>query len=759
MRLIQQLVRAHSGAVLLSFALAAIIGGAIASGVHIDNSVEHLMMAGDPARGLDEIAKEEFGNDEILFVAFDLGSPYTTDDIRKLAVITEAVAVLDGVKRVRSLANTEDVRGHDGSLDASALIKLDTLDAEFEAIRSRARNHPLYESLLVSTEGSVLGMLVYADSEHSNNHALHFLTRMVVEVVDSMAAPWPVYYAGYPITALEANRIVKRDLAVLTPAALVAVALIVYFFTRRLFPIALLVLVIGWVEMAGHCWLAVSGTPLNVVVSALPTMLMATSAAYVIYAVSLLAHLPEDSEDKGAALVAMLFRPVMLSGLSTGIGFLSLRLIDVEAIGYLGTAMSVGIGAAAIATLLLIPALVERYGLSIADRHVRLLEGVSMIGVRMATRPWLVVGATMALLVVAVPGAMRLAVHTDTLQYFAPENRVRAGAEFFEDKLASGFLLNVVLRGDEPSRAMDPELLGFAETLRERVLHNGNVHRTVSMLDYFYLMDSALRPGDRPRPVPDSREAAAQYLLLYEAGGDPEDYARYINFDRSALSMIVSISGGSRVYLDAAEDIDRFAAANAPGDIEVDTLGTTFLYSRAMDGLTRGMLRGLAVASVLIGLVMLVGLRSARLAALAAIPNLAPIVICGGALGYLDVHLSMGTSLVGCIALGLAVDDTAHVIGHLDEGKSLEEIYALVGPALVITTAALGVGFAALMLSEFESVVALGAAVTATLSVALVADLILLPSLLVLVGYRRHDVAKERGGHLRAVPARRRLAA
>jgi hypothetical protein len=233
--------------------------------------------------------------------------------------------------------------------------------------------------------------------------------------------------------------------------------------------------------------------------------------------------------------------------------------------------------------------------------------------------------------------------------------------------------------------------------------------------------------------------AAAQYLLLYESSGDPEDYDRYINFDRSALSLIVSAHGGSSVYMDVARQVEAFAAKEAPDGLAVHSLGSMYLYSKAMDNLTRGMILGLGVAVILVGAVMMVGLRSVPLALMAAIPNLTPLVLCAGALGWMGVPLSMSTSVVGCLALGLAVDDTAHVMGHLKRSESLETVYRGVGPAVLLTTLALGIGFSALTLSEFQTVRALGIATTATLVVALAADVLLLPSLLVLLGYARTE--------------------
>ncbi|TFH30801.1 MAG: hypothetical protein E4H00_04535, partial [Myxococcales bacterium] len=450
-----------------------------------------------------------------------------------------------------------------------------------------------------------------------------------------------------------------------------------------------------------------------------------------------------DEPEPGVALVRLLTRPVLLSSLSTAVGFFSLRLIHVRAIGDFGVVLSVGIAAAALGTLLLMPALIQRYRWVLIERHIPWVDRAAQWGVVLANRPARAIAFTAIAVALVVPGVLRLRVHTDTIQYFGDDNVVRRGAEFFADNLTSGFLLNVVVRAEEPGGALDPHVIELTGKVAHELERSEHVDRTVSMLDYFYLMDAALRPGEIPRANPGSRDAAAQYMLLYESSGDPDDYSRYVNFDRSALAMLVSVHGGSRAYLDLAEDLQEIDSA-APDGVSVQTLGSTFLYSRAMDGLTRGMVTGVAAAAFFIGAMMLLGLRSVSLGVVAAIPNLVPIVLCGGVLGWLDMPLSMGTSLVGCIALGLAVDDTAHVLGHLDRSRSLESVYRMVGPALVMTTLALMVGFSALMLSEFQSVVALGAATAATMGVALLCDLWLLPSLLALLGYRVHEADEDR---------------
>lgn len=738
---LQHLVRERTNTILLAFVVLSMLFAALATRVEIDGSVDRLMLRSDPARALDARAKVDFGNDEIIMVGFELPAPYAADDLRKLQAISDRISELDHVRRVKDLASTEDVVGVGDVLDAGPLIDFDRLDDDLDRVRTRVEGHPLYDGLLVSDDGRALGMMVYADSVESNDESTNALTAEVMSIAREMAPPWETHFAGYPVTAYEVNRIVKRDLALLTPLSLLAIFSIVFLYTRSGAAVAIGLALIVWVELAALAWLGATGTPINVLISTLPTILIATAGTYLVYALGLLAKLG-NLDHPGVTLVRLLSKPVMLSSVSTAIGFGSLRAIGMQSAGELGMALSAGIVAAALGSLLLLPALIHRFGITLTPREPTWMRTLPQIGVRASRRPWAVLAGTAVVLAIAVPGLARLELHTDTLQYFAPDNPIRTGADFFQEELSSGFLLNVVLRSEEGGRAIDPDTLAFAKDLRSRIESIPQVDRTISMLDYFQLMDAAMRPEAEPNANPGSRAIASQYLLLYESSGDPDDYERYLTFDRSALSLIVSIHGGSSVYLETAEMIAATAAAGAPVDVRVDTLGTTFLYSKAMEDLTRGMLKGLAVAAGLIFLVLVAGLGSLKLGVLATIPNLLPIVVCGGLFGWLGVPISMSTSLMGCIALGLAVDDTSHVVGHVSPHDSLERLYGLVGGPIVLTTLALCSGYAVLLASEFATVEVLGTSVIATLVLALVADLVVLPSLLALAGYPRTETEK-----------------
>ncbi len=257
------------------------------------------------------------------------------------------------------------------------------------------------------------------------------------------------------------------------------------------------------------------------------------------------------------------------------------------------------------------------------------------------------------------------------------------------------------------------------------------VTRSLSLLDYFALMDDVLDP-ERERSYFSDEALAMQYMVLYENAGDPDDLRHYIDFDRSALNLVLRVNSRSSSEILALRD--RLLDVTPPAGVDTEVLGTWLLFPKAMDAIAHGMVRGLLVAVAAIFVAMLLVLRSARLAALAMIPNTLPILVCLGILGWLGVPLSFATAIVGCVALGLAVDDTAHVLGHLAPGRSLEEVFHRVGRALLVTTASLGTGFLALGFSGFLPLVHFGLATTLSLLVAFAADVLLLPSLLCLAG-------------------------
>lgn len=742
-RRLQNLVRDRSGSILLMFAVLAVAAGVPASRVQVDTALEHLMMRDDPERQRNREIKEEFSNDEILVVAFDLGRPYEEHDLRRLHDFSLRVAAIEGVDEVLDLTTIEDVRGDGESIDGSALIDFASLSEEMGAIRARVDHHRLYDRNLVSRDAEVLALLVVLELPQPGEQLNFKVTEALFALLAEAGPDWPTYVSGYPYSEHDSYRLLTRDLTRLSSLALLVVLGFVFAITRRVSAVVLTLALVAWTQVASAAWFGATGTPFTVVTAILPTVLLATTCAYAVYLFGLLGRVSDEPEP-GPALVALIAKPTLLAASSTIVGFLALRTMPVDVLGHLGTGLAVGIAAAAVGSVLGLPAAIHRFDLRLPARRFPRLSQLGQLGCRLAKRPLLTLGVAAVVSVLAVGGISRIRIDSDPLSYWRPESTHRQSAEFVRTRLAGTLPINVVVHGNGAGGALEPEVLGFVDALIERIERSPHVDRTVSFLDYLHLMDAAMRPDEPPRTVLPSRALAAQYMVLYEMGGNPQDYRHYIDHDRSSLNVFLRLNNrSSSVALGLRDEIAAFARTHAPDRVDVEVLGTWLLFPKAMDGITRGMVKGLALAVVCIGAIMLAALRDARLALIATVPNLLPIAICGGMLGWLDVPLSFATSVVGCVALGLAVDDTAHVLGHLGANKSLRSIYRTVGPALILTTVALGSGFAILALSEFLPVAHLGVATSVTLIVALLCDVLLLPSLLVLAGYEAREPSVE----------------
>jgi uncharacterized protein len=734
-KLLQRLTADHGILVLVTFAVVAALGSVAGMRVRVDARIESLMIAHDPELAQSAALKTRFSNDEVLILAFELGHPFTASDLRTLARLSKRIAAVDGVEEVIDLSNVEDIRGKGDALDASPLIDLDTVESQIPALHERVRDHRLYERLLVSRELDVVAMIVVQPPpDAAKPAASKTMVEAVHRVLDEERLPWTVHRVGAPESEVLADRLLRTDLAMLGIPALVLVLCVVYAASRQWFALVLTVVLVAWSEIMLIAYLALSDTPLTMVTALAPVILIAPVSLSGIYAIGLLQELKGHCRP-AIGLIDKLTAPTIVASVSNCIGFSSLRFFGVEGVAELGTALTVGIAGATVAMLLLVPTMIDRFGFDVERVPLEWMRSIGSFGVRLAARPWTTAAVAGVVLAASVPGLFRLRIETDPLKYFRQDHQHVRSTTFVGARLAGTRILDVVIETGEAGGALEPAVLTFAADLSRELTKFPVVQRTLSFLDYTYLMDAAMLPEKAPREVLPSRELAAQYLLLYEMGGNLRDLRHYLDADQSSLNLLVRLTTVSTERILALRDFIARYAAQYRGAPKVSVLGHAYLFAKASDGIARGMARGLVWAVLTIVFIMAVTLRSVRLALIAAIPNVVPILVCGGVLGWLDIPLSLGTSLVGCIALGLAVDDTAHIMAHIDPALGLRHTYALVSRPVVLSALSLGLGFSVLVFSQFQTIAMLGLATALTLLVALACELLMMPSLLVLAGY------------------------
>ena len=243
--------------------------------------------------------------------------------------------------------------------------------------------------------------------------------------------------------------------------------------------------------------------------------------------------------------------------------------------------------------------------------------------------------------------------------------------------------------------------------------------------------------------VPDSQELAAQYMLLYEMSL-PEglDLNDRINVDKSASRLTATIKSlSSSEMLALQKRADDWLKQNAPKFMWTDATSPNLIFAHIGESNIESMLKGTAIALVLISFVLIIALKSIKLGLLSLIPNLVPAAMAFGLWGLIDGQINLAVSVVASLTLGIVVDDTVHFLSKFQYAlkelnktrvEAVEYAFVHVGTALWITSIVLIAGFLILTLSDFQLNAKLGLLTAITISFALIADFLFLPPLLML---------------------------
>ena len=233
---------------------------------------------------------------------------------------------------------------------------------------------------------------------------------------------------------------------------------------------------------------------------------------------------------------------------------------------------------------------------------------------------------------------------------------------------------------------------------------------------------------------------AEQYLLLLESLDHLDDV---ITDDRMLANILLRVdNNGSEHLLGISEKVDGWWKQHGPPGVSARATGIMYEFARAQDAIAYGQIRGLLFALVAIGAILLAMYRSARIAAIAMVPNAIPLLIAFGFMGLAGVPLDAGTVVVGSLAIGIAVDDTVHVVSGFHEWRAsgsdalvaLDRTFQRALPPIVFTSVIVGIGFAVLGFSQFSFTRNLGMLISGIMAICLLADAFLLPVLLMRFG-------------------------
>lgn len=692
--------------------------------------------------------KDVFGNDEFFVIAYQKSDMFNSKNLELLKEITEKIENLEEVREVKSLTNVDDTLGQENYFEIRKFFETIPNDpGKLELLKNQAIKNPLYLKNLISTDGNTVAIVVYTyekPDEENYRKVLMSKCQKILKPYEEKGTDF--WIAGWTVTNLYLSQYLKNDMAVFIPLTYVLIALCVYFILGniRLTLLALANISITMGSTMGLFFL--SGTTMNNVTSIVPPLIMALALCDTIHVFSHMEKKVLDRfQNKQKALLHVLqtvFMPCFLTTLTTAVGFLSLYISDIPPIREFALMVSAGMIFEFLFSFFFLPPLIlfftpEKVFIEYSEQKYMpwLLNSIHSF-VKKHSR--IVVVLSVAVVVGSLWFAADIKVETNLLEFFKHKSPVRTSLSHIEKKLSGISTVDISLKSNEIDAFKIPENLHIIETIQNHINGQKGVDVTTSFADFIKDINKSFHNEDQKYyRIPKSGALISQYMLLY----DSDDINDFINTDYNHARISVR----THLYSSAdqkqlVENIKKFVLEIEKTGLEIKVSGRAVQDVNTIDSLVSGQIVSLSLATGIIFIVMFFVLGSIKMGLLGIIPNLFPIILNFGIMGFFNIPLNTATSLISAVAIGIAVDDTIHFLfeykAQRESGRTIPEALDRVmmrkGRAILTSSVILCIGFGVMIFSRFIPIVSFGILSAVIMITAVIGDLIVLPSVLYL---------------------------
>lgn len=678
---------------------------------------------------------------------------FTKQRLQQIQEMTEDGWTLPNSMRVDSLSNYQHTYSEVDDLIVEDLYEnTEELTQErLDKIREIVLNEPLLVHRLIAADGDVTTVNVEFELAANDTEAIKETMMAVRAMRDKYEERYPdakIYLIGQTPINFAFTEVTEQDSAKLIPfmMAFIIILLLVLLRSFMAMVATLFLTVMGIVFTLGITGLL--GWSLNSVNATAPIIILTLAVADSVHLLNSYFSFMSKGMSKAEAMLEsckLNIQALFLTSFTTSIGFLSMNFSDSPPFREFGNMSAMGVAITFVFCLTMTPTI-----MLLLSRQRKPSKNVEKT-------PYLVGFANFVIkhykpvffgsLAVALGLASLIPLNDlndDSVEYFHPNTEIRQAADFAEHNLAGSTFIEYSLDSGEGQGINDPGYLAKVEAFVEwyraqpEVVHVNTYTDTIKRLNRNMNSDD-----DAYYKLPDSRELAAQYQLLYEMSLPfGLDLTNQINVDKSSLRISATLVNLKAKQLIAFEDrVQAWFQENAP---ELASVGSSpsIMFAHVGQRNIVGMLWGTLVAVFLISFTLILFFRSVKYGAISLLPNMFPAAMAFGAWGFFVGEVNLGAAAVYTITLGIVVDDTVHFMTkylrarqklNMDAYDSIRYAFEKVGNALVITSIVLAVGFFTLAFSYFDVNATMGKMVSATIVIAIVFDFLFLPALLIMV--------------------------
>ena len=722
----------------------------------IDNDLSAWISRDDPAYQDYERFRTEFGGTRSLIVAIRSDRIFSPEGLGYIDRVTRELGHVDRVERVQSLATANIVRplaatkDDDGGVEVAPLLEgRFSSDEDAASIRREALDDPLMRGDLISEDGTVTAVVVTFDEDRIDEirgQALADIRRIVER---DLPGGFEAHYNGSLEISEAYNRVTVSNTTDLTPPILLITLAALYWMFRSVRKTLLMALAIGASVLWTLGLYSAMGFTFNVLTSMLAPLVVVLAIADDVHIVQ---HFDQQLRATGSkeqafkSSITHLFAPLLGASGTTALGMLSLATSDVVAVRTFGIGAATGVMVDFVLSLVFMPTLLTlvRPDLAPPPQERWLMGPLQKVGRFAFAHAAAVLTVVIVGTSVAALGILRLRVDTNHINFFAEDHPLSRSAELVDRQLSGIYSFNILLEGP-PDSLSEPDTLRRIEGLSEELTRLPYVRKVTSVAYYVKRVNQQLSGGAlQAHRLPATREGIAQELFVFGLSDEGRfELSRVMASDYSRAHIAVKLASmSSDLVFEQIQQAEALAAtAFAGSPVRPTVTGSGRLFSTLDHYLVVSQLSSFATAFVTVFAVIFIVFRSARFGALAIVANAFPVIAVLGIMGWLGISLNVATVMVASVALGIVDDDTIHFINRYRREVAagvgtlgaIELASMHEGRAALTTTVINALAYTVLMVSDYRPTAWFGSLLAATMVLAFVAEVFLVPAVIALL--------------------------
>jgi predicted RND superfamily exporter protein len=688
---------------------------------------------------------QNFGGNRMGIVILETDNIYQLEVIKKIQLLSDTVANIDGISSISSLTNIINIKGGEVGIEIGKLVdpyNLPQTEEDFEVLKSNISANEMYKGSIVSEDGTSTLVVFTLDDEADVNQ----VAQEVIDKTQALNLDEKLYYIGSPMLITYIADLMKKDLSTLLPVAFILIGIILFISFRSwngvILPLLSALIAIIW--SLGS--MGLMGYSMSMISNNIPIILLAIGSAYTIHVVNRVNQVrAQNIGNPVSTALGHVLVPVILAAITTAIGFVSFVFgAYLEMIVDFGIFTALGTFFACLLSIFFVPAVLEAFSIKqrLSDKPDKenkidrsgFFTDMSHV---LFNRTKLILALWLIAIAVSVTGIFSIKRSVDIQEYFKEGNPTRQAENIMVEKFGGTKPIFVYFKGN----MQDPEVLNTMMQTSEYMEKSPDIYTSMSVAKLIAEINGAIS-GDKN--IPEDIAMIEQLWFLLDGN---EEMQRFVSEDLSEgiiISKFKSPDNQSKIAF--AKYMDAFIQEHSSEFCQIEITGMPFVDITMDRSLINSQLGSISIAIICVIIIVGLILRSMISGLFAAIPIIAAIVILFGLMGLTGISLNIATVLVASVALGIGIDYSIHIISNFNKNykktnnleKSIQEALSVSGRAILINVISVSTGFMVLIFSDMVPLQYFGILIAISMVSSSLGALTLLPALLI-VNYKKRN--------------------